>query len=377
MNIELFKNDLQKVKISGDFKDRIMQALAEYGANNQAIIPVKDSSIWTLKILRPIVLVPLLIILAGCSLFLIFPSVLDAFAVTGCPPEFSDRYYSLIEMDDIAYIYQGNGTLYRYDGSEPMQKIRKLTAEELFTDGKTFFYSKGNHIFQTSLDKVDKNTIVSENQKIALDYVNTQVLIYHFGNHDRYTIMDRNSGEKKQLFESEDEKAYTFNAASTDYAVFTKNSNGQESLYSVNLQDGQKTQVYDGSIRGRVAIIKNTIYFTHTGMVENRTRDFVKEIWFVNTDGEELHQLEISEITYENIQAIVASGPDLLIATDEQYSSHHGKIYLYRISTKTVEILQERIRLIDRLFATNHYYCFYDLGDDNEAGKAYVGQINR
>ncbi|MDW7657159.1 MAG: hypothetical protein SCM11_08295 [Bacillota bacterium] len=374
VKIDPFISDMMKFRASDDLKERIFCAATDMTACNRNHKQSGRSTLRNLRVLQSKYIIVLFACLVIGSVFL-FSGVLDNITFSGCPPIFADRYVSLIELNDVAYVYQGNGILYSVSTSGDQQKITSLSAEELKTDGEAFFYSKGNYIFRFKPEG-GKQKVFGEKYDITLDYVDSSHMIYHFGNHDRYSVYDRNTGEKKELFDISEEKYYTFHAASGDNVVFVFSNKGQDALYTINIFNGHKTKIFDGAIRNRVVIIDDIVYFSQTGMTEDKTRYMADELWSVNLNGNELRQLDLSEIPLENIQAIAGSGRNLLITTDEQYLRHHGKIYLYQTDAGKFSILQSEIGLIDRLFATENYYSYYDKGTTDEKGKAFVGLVD-
>jgi hypothetical protein len=234
---------------------------------------------------------------------------------------------------------------------------------------------RSSQIYQAAPDLTGRTRVLREQQPIELDYVTSDNILYHFGNHDNYTLYDRQSGETRQLFHASEEKNYSFLAGSGNMAVFVHGGQDYtEKLYAVNLTDSRKTEIFDGSIRSRAVIVDEVVYFTP---VDESTNRLARELWSVRLDGNNLIKHDLSSIHFKSIQAIAGSGQDLLIATNENIARHQGKIYLYRPGTGLFTLLQDEIGLIDRLFATDQYYCYYDLGIGDTAGQAFAGLIGR
>ena len=376
MDLDLFRKDMQKIHLDNRIRQRIIQAsasgLQDRPDNTQPI------SIWSRRLLHPAVLASLMIvILAGSLIFLAGPAIVDRYRLSGCPPSFADRYFALIEWDDAAYVFQGNGMLHQLTESGDLQKIKQLPATDLLSDGEVFFYAKGARVYRFKPDERGKTMIFKEKTALSLDYVHPDWLVYHFGNHDHYILFDRNLSVKHQLFTIDQDKNYSFLTASDRHAIFAHSEDGSDSLAVVDLETRQISKMIEGSIQNRVVIIGDQVYLTRAGETADHSRDLATELWTVNLDGSDLRRIDLSGILFEDIQSIAASGRDLLIATDEDVAQHKGKIYLFRPESGIFSILQNQIGLIDRLFATDHFYSYYDLGTGDTAGKAWVGRIER
>ena len=315
--------------------------------------------------------------MVGVSLLFLLPGLRDRFGLAAGPADFfADRYFALIELDGSAYVHQGNGTLHRLDGTGPLREIGRLKTGQLLSDGQDLFYAQGRRAYQVAPDLTGRTRLLREAETIELDDVTSAFVLYHFGNHDRYTLFDRQTGEKRPLFPDTEAKRYTFQDGFGDVAVFVHAAaDNEERLVAVRLSDGQETELAAGPIRGRAVISDGNVYFTRTGEPVDRTYDRARELWFVGFDGTGLSQLDLSGIPYDSIRAIAASGRELVSAADENVLSHQGKIYRYDPKDGTFVLLQDRVGLIDRLFATEHYYSFYDLGIGDVAGKAFVGPV--
>lgn len=370
MEIESLKNDLQRIRLGDEAKHRIVQASLDHNETRE----LKRHR----HVLKPAYWAAMLIILmVGSSLLFLLPGLVDRFNLAGGPSDFfADRYFALIELDGIAYVHKGNGTLHRIDDDGQLQEIGRLKTGQLLSDGKDLFFAKGQQAYQAFPDLTGRTRLLREKETIELDYVTSDVVLYHFGNHDRYTLFDRQTGEKKALFAEAEAKNYTFHDGTGDFAVFVHNApDNSERLVAVRLSDGQERELAAGPIRGRAIISAGKVYFVRTGEPVDRTYEQARELWSVKLDSTGLLQLDMSGIPYEKISAIAATGNELVIAVEENRVSHQGKIYRYDPRNGTFVLLQERIGLIDRLYATEHYYSFYDLGVGDVAGKAFVGPV--
>src|SRR5690554_4294259 len=175
MDIEIFKRDLQRIHLSDEARQRLVRTVNKTQANESRILPTKR------HFFRPALLTGvLLFLLVGTVLFLLLPDLLDRSGLSGCPPEFADRYYSLIEIDSTAYIFQGNGTLYQMESDNSLQKIGRLRTDKILSDGDKIFYTRGNKVYQSGTDLSDRSLVFQEQQPIELDYITDNVILYHF-----------------------------------------------------------------------------------------------------------------------------------------------------------------------------------------------------
>ncbi|MBN1981255.1 MAG: hypothetical protein JW795_06980 [Chitinivibrionales bacterium] len=367
MKIGKFKNNFQRITFEDEAKSRIVQAVPKSRLSSNIAVPRKR------RVLQRALLVSLIVVfLAAAVWFLLLPFLGRLFSRTGPLPEFSERYRSLIEIDASAYVYQGNGTLYRLDAVSPLTKIGELNAEELLSDGSDFFYAKSNQVYQIKLDLSGRTRVLRELQPIVLYYVTHDIILYHYG-HYRYTLFDRQTGEKRRLFSGSEEKYYFYVAGSGNMAVFVYTCQDYtQKLYAVDLTSGTAIELFDvdGTIRGRVVIINGSVYFLLEGEPVDPIYESARELWSVCLDGKGLMKHDLSSINFESIQSIAGSGQDILIATDENIRVHSGKIYIYRPETGMVMKLEDNIGSIDCLFATKNYYSYY-------SGQAFAGLIDR
>lgn len=370
MERDMLKCDLERVRLGDEAKRRIVETVLGREEVREAKRPR--------YILRPAAAAGLLaILLVGVVLLFLLPGLRDRSERAGGTDDFfAGRYFALIELDGSAYVYRGDGTLHRFDGTGALREIGRLKTGQLLSDGLDLFFAQGREAYQIAPDLTGKTRLLREADTIELDYVTDEFILYHFGNHDRYTLFARKTGAKKTLFTETEAKNYMFQDGAGDVAVFVHAAaGGEERLVAVRLSDGQETALAAGSIRGRAVISDGKAFFTRTGEPVDRTYDRARELWSVGLDGEGLRQVDVSAIPYDSIRAIAATGTELVIAAEENVLSHQGRIVRFDPEDGSFTLLQERVGLIDRLFATEHYYSYYDLGIGDVAGKAFVGPV--
>lgn len=393
MEMNKLNEELSKIKVSDSLRARILLDMQKYQMDQKQSVQTATPKSRNLRIQIVTATLALIVIISGIiTLIRPFDSEL-----TGCLPGLEDRYFSLNEMTEKAYVLKGNGIFISYQPPNTLMKVAQLPVNQLYCDGRAFYYAKGHKIYEFSIgqNELTKRSIIwRADQAISIDYINANIIITHSGNNDDYSLISRSTGRINKLIERSDAKYFSLVTASEQvgifqYSDFERAENNPDKkpdgLFSINWLTMQIDQIYEGKIIGRVEIVGKNVFFTPSrsfsdGMVSG---EYSPELWKVNIDGHGLKQVDLSAMSLVGIQSIARSGMSLLIATDDiiygdemQGRYHHGKIYRFDIQTNQSYILQNNIGLIDRLFASPNFYCYYNTSSSGTQGEVIIRQID-
>jgi len=307
----------------------------------------------------------------------------------GCAPSyFSDMNYALLEVGDSTYYVKGDGRLFLLQASGTDKEIITLPIEPcslVFSDGIYLYYSLANQIHQFAVeDSVDgtaedaaSQVILEEDRNITLDYIDLNQIIYHNAIPDNlrynYTILDRESGKSRLLFENAVDLAPAGEAVtamdgsssvflslidvSGDTAVFEVSGYSWSSLYTVNLHSLQATKIYDGPIVS-AEVIDDTVYIIPDASTGESSYIQAPQLWSVRVDGGYLKQTDLSSISYDSITWIARSGEDLLLAVYDARKKETS-VFLYQTASAETSLQQDGLGYIVNFFATGHYFSLY------------------
>lgn len=328
----------------------------------------------------------------------------------GCAPSyFSDMNYALLEVGDSTYYVKGDGRLFLLQTSGTDKEIITLTVEpcsSVFSDGRYIYYSLSNQIYQFDVDEyVDataggsdgsdgtaagaaSQVILDEDHDITLDYIDLNRIIYHNAIPDNlrynYTILDRESGKSRLLFENAVDLAPAGEAVtamdgsssvflylldvSGDTAVFEVSGYTWSSLYTVSLHALEKTKIFDGPFV-TAEVIGNTVYMLPDATT-GESSYIQAQLWSVRVDGGDLKQTDLSSISYDSITWIVRSGEDLLLAAYDA-GNRETSVYLYQTSSGKTSLQKHGLGYIVNFYATTDYFSLYSR-DTSGSGKDFT-----
>lgn len=314
------------------------------------------------------------LVVLGCVIALdpgnLFPRISDT--------AYDDQVSSIIELDDQVLVMKRNGTLSQLEKDNSLRKIDQLRAKQILTDGEQLYFSDKNKIF--IYNSVDQSKSVfwqdPDQDDIELDFINHDVFIYHRGNHEDYTLIDRLSGQSRPIFNRNDADFFTFEDANDNFAVFSYDYfNYQEKpyidiegLFVLDLQTFELRQIYDGGLSDAHLSIGDKVYAMPLDIDRGNGERWSSKIISIDLTTQSQQEINLPEVSLTRLQAFTCSGNSLFFATFEDDwpdEDNHGNIYRYNLDTGQISHLGKIGTVWEIIASSNHVYYLnrHDLKD--------------